>query len=127
MDKDLDDDTVKLVRYKILFVKPEHECAFPEEEELVSDSMDASVYAAWKIAEFMQKLTNGEIAVPNKWMERGYPGSEHIRAGKLIGLHQEDKKYLRVYHEVLERYQIEKSNYEEEQIRVIKNIHDALD
>ena len=32
-DKDLNDDQLKLVRYKILFVKRDYETAFPEREE----------------------------------------------------------------------------------------------
>src|SRR5712691_1464821 len=40
-DKDLSNkDLLKLVRYKILFVKRDYEAAFPEAEELVSDPMD---------------------------------------------------------------------------------------
>src|SRR5437588_561310 len=34
-DKDLSDDQLKLVRYKILFVKRDYEAAFPEREEVV--------------------------------------------------------------------------------------------
>jgi hypothetical protein len=34
-DTNLNDDMLKLVRYKILFVKRDYEVAFPEEEELV--------------------------------------------------------------------------------------------
>src|SRR5688572_26987 len=40
MDKDLRDDTLKLVRYKILFVKRDYEHAFAEQEALVSDNLD---------------------------------------------------------------------------------------
>ncbi len=55
-DKDLSGkDTLKLVRYKILFIKRDYETAFPEAEELVSDSMDDTGYTAWKIAEFIQR------------------------------------------------------------------------
>lgn len=33
MERDLHDDTLKLVRYKVLFVKREYEHAFPEQED----------------------------------------------------------------------------------------------
>src|SRR5688500_18495513 len=36
MDRDLRDDMLKLIRYKVLFVKREDEHAFPEQEDLVS-------------------------------------------------------------------------------------------
>jgi len=126
MDKDLHDDMLKLVRYKILFVKREHEHAFPEREDLVSDNMDGSAFTAWKTAEFIQQLKRGETRIPTKWKDKGYPKDEHRHNGNLTGLPDEDKKYLRVYYEVLERYPREKFKYEEQQIRVLEEIRDKL-
>jgi hypothetical protein len=126
MDKDLRDDMLKLVRYKVLFVKREYEHAFPEQEDLVSDNMDGSAFTAWKIAEFIQQLGRGETAVPHKWNEKGYPSATYRRDGALLGLDEEDKKYLRVYFEVLERYPREKFKYEEQQVRVLEQIRDKL-
>ena len=65
-DKDLRDDMLKLVRYKILFVKRDYEHAFPEKEELVSENTDSAGYTAWKIAEFIQK-TRRNTEIPGKW------------------------------------------------------------
>src|SRR5687768_9112422 len=56
MDRDLRDDMLKLVRYKVLFVKREYEHAFDEQEDLVSENMDAAAFTAWKVAEFIQGL-----------------------------------------------------------------------
>ena len=126
MDKDLRDDMLKLVRYKVLFVKREYEHAFPEREDLVSDNMDGSAFTAWKIAEFIQQLGRGETRVPHKWSEKGYPSANHRRDGALLGLDEGDKKYLRVYYEVLERYPREKFKYEEQQVRVLEQIRDKL-
>ena len=127
MDKDLRDDMLKLVRYKILFVKREYEHAFPEQEDLVSDNMDGSAFTAWKVAEFIQQLGRGETRVPHKWGEKGYPSATWRRDGALLGLDEEDKKYLRVYYEVLERYPREKFKYEEQQVRVLEQIRDELE
>jgi hypothetical protein len=127
MDKDLRDDMLKLVRYKVLFVKREYEHAFPEQEDLVSDNMDGSAFTAWKVAEFIQQLGRGETAVPHKWGEKGYPSAAYRRDGALLGLDEEDKKYLRVYYEVLERYPREKFKYEEQQVRVLEQIRDELE
>src|ERR1051326_7878274 len=126
MDKDLRDDMLKLVRYKVLFVKREYEHAFPEREDLVSDNLDGPAFTAWKVAEFIQQLGRGETPVPRKWADKGYPAAEHRRGGALLGLDEEDKKYLRVYYEVLERYPREKFKYEEQQIRVLEQIRDAV-
>jgi hypothetical protein len=131
-DKDLSGkDTLKLVRYKILFIKRDYETAFlPEREELVSDSMDATGYTAWKIAEFIQRLAERETRVPGKW--DGYPENRNppalpYRAGDiLLGLPEDDKKYLRVYFEVLDRYDREEAKYEQQEIDVLKQIRDRI-
>src|SRR6266404_811713 len=126
-DKDLHDDMLKLVRYKILFVRREYEYAFPEQEDLVSDNMDGSAFTAWKVAEFIQDLAKEKTHVPSKWRNKNYPPKEFITADEnLRGIPHEDKKYLRVYYEVLDRYPREKFKYEEQQIRVLEEIRDKL-
>lgn len=125
-DKDLHDDMLKLVRYKVLFVKREYEHAFPEREDLVSDNMDGTAFTAWKTAEFIQELKRGGTHLPMKWKDKSYPADEHRQNGNLTGLPDEDKKYLRIYYEVLERYPREKFKYEEQEIRVLEEIRDRL-
>lgn len=136
MDRDLHDDMLKLVRYKVLFVKREYEHAFEEQEDLVSENMEGTAFTAWKIAEFIQKLSDLDTRVPEKWAN--YPQNrEHKIYWKevetngrkqkyLLGLPDEDKKYLRIYHEVLDRYPREKFKYEEQQIDVLREIRDEI-
>ena len=126
-DRDLSDDKqLKLVRYKILFIKRDYEHAFPEVEELVSDSMDESAYTAWKIAEFIQRLAKRQTKVPPAW-KKYPPDEEHYRDGDiLLGFPESDKKYLRVYFEVLDRYERESFRYEERQIEVLEEIRDRI-
>jgi hypothetical protein len=124
MDRELRDDMLKLVRYKVLFVKREYEYAFPEQEDLVAENMDGSAFTAWKVAEFIQDLERQGQPVPGKWGK--YPGGEWVREGRLRGLPHEDKKYLRVYYEVLDRYPRERFKYEEQQVRVLEQIRDEL-
>lgn len=144
MDRDLQDEMLKLVRYKVLFVRREYEVAFPEEEDLVQDSMDPASFTAWKIAEFVQELSKEQTLVPGKWIEVNpktgkeevkYPGasfytskedSSHRKRFYLRGFPADDKKYLRVYYEVLDRYPREPFKYEEQQIEVLKQIRDAI-
>ena len=132
-DTNLSDDMLKLVRYKILFVKRDYEVAFKEEEELVSDNMTETAYAAWKVAEFIQKLKDGETRVPDKWLkvtreEGTTPKFEFDSDGTatLKGLKEDDKKYLRVFFEVLQRYPREKFKYEERQIEVLEEIRNKI-
>jgi hypothetical protein len=126
INRDLHDDMLKLVRYKILFVKREYEHAFPEQEDLVSDNMDSSAFTAWKVAEFIQNLQNNKTEVPKKWGDKKYPDSKQAESHILTTLPEGDKKYLRVYYEVLERYPREKFKYEEQQITVLEQIRDNL-
>jgi hypothetical protein len=132
-DKDLSDDQLKLVRYKILFVKRDYEAAFPEKEELVHDNMTGDAFAAWKVAEFIQELNRKETRIPPNWRHGDgklkYPkGKEYAektdRGWVLLGLPEGDKKYLRVYYEVLERYVRED---EEDEVVVLRSIREAID
>ena len=127
-DRDLHDDMLKLVRFKILFVRREYEHAFPEREDLVHDSMDGTAFAAWKVAEFIQELQKGHTPIPDKWRKKGFPSAQHRSPDgcMLKGLDDEDKKYLRVYYEVLERYPREKFKYEEEQIDILRKMLDKM-
>lgn len=127
MDKNLNDDMLKLVRFKILFVKRGFEYAFPEQESLVYDNLDASAFTAWKIAEFIQTLGRRKTEVPYSWGTSYPPTEKTFRDGDiLLGFPEDDKKYLRVYFEVLERYHREKFRYEERQIEVLEEIRDRM-
>lgn len=121
-DRDLQDDQLKLVRYKILFVKRDLEHAFMEQEELVPENTTEIGYTAWKIAEFIQHLDT--TAVPDKWKSRKYPSES--KDGKIHKLPEDDKKYLRVYYEVLARYAREKFRYEERQIEILEDIANQM-
>lgn len=124
-DRDLGGDRLKLVRYKILFVKRDYEVAFPEHEELVAGDFNDTDFTAWKIAEFIQGLDEEEA--PRQWRDKNYP-HEYGGEGKHYIRHipEADKKYLRVYYEVLARYDREEYHYEERQVEVLEEIRDAI-
>ncbi len=130
-DTNLNDDMLKLVRYKILFIRRDYEHAFPEQEELVFDNMTDSAFTAWKIAEFIQSLDRTEV--PTKWREKvpPYPPKQERRIvdGRetwvIHSLPETDKKHLRVYFEVLQRYAREKLKYEEDQLDALRGIKEA--
>lgn len=128
-DRDLRDDMLKLVRYKILFVKRDYEHVFYEKEELVHENIDASDYTGWKIAEFIQNLHN--VDLPSKWEDKKYPrdvkDEPQEPKPKINSLPEDDKKYLRVYYEVLDRYARERFKYEERQIEVLEQIRDKIE
>jgi len=131
-DKDLSDDQLKLVRYKILFVKRDYETAFPEKEELVADNITGEGFAAWKVAEFIQQLGDKKTYIPSDWKKGDKPKypeeakyTEHTKDGwVLLGLAERDKKYLRVFFEVLERYVREED--EDTDVDVLREIRDEI-
>jgi hypothetical protein len=148
-DQDLSGSDLKLVRYKVLFTKRGYEHAFPEQEELVHDDMDAGRFTAWKISEFVQSLADAEMTVrrvSSKWgaalvrkaMEEvgasGAPDPDRhdkyvaAKDGKyyIKDLPHEDKKFLRLFFEVLDRFPREDLRYEERQIEVLEQIRDKM-
>ena len=182
VDKDLNDDMLKLVRYKILFVKRDFEYAFPEQEELVFDNISGADFTAWKIAEFIQKIGRcknenepDRVRIPEKWRTKKYPrrysapksgdwsdierlendakdkrklaeqtkDPKDVKAAQeaearyekrneedpphyLVGFPEEDKKFLKLFFQVLERYPREKFKHDERQIEVLEQIRDRL-
>jgi len=129
-DQDLRDDMLKLVRYKILFIKRDYEeVLLPDKEELVADNTDTASYTAWKIAQFIQRLSRDkDVELPRDWKD--YPEAEYFETRDnrryFTGIPEDDKKYLRVYYEVLARYARERFKYEEEQIDILKEISNTL-
>lgn len=137
-----------LWRYKVLFIKRDFEHAFPEQEDLIPD--DVTDITAWKIAEFIQQLGHCKVEVPRKWIEKRYPNPKkywrtdcHGKNGNgeiedvdeaaggdtriyLVGLPEEDKKFLRLYSQQLASYARQDPKYEERQIEVLEQIRDRL-
>ncbi|HKG14679.1 MAG TPA: hypothetical protein VKB12_15230 [Pyrinomonadaceae bacterium] len=127
-------DRLRLVRYKVLFLKNKLEAAFQEDEELVAEDITKDGFITWKIAEFVQKMERREIRQPHRWhAENNYPagtkgGRVVTREGKhyVVSLPDKDKKYLRVYSEVLAWYDRERRNYERDKVDVLEEIRNAL-
>jgi hypothetical protein len=114
-------DRLRLVRYKILFLKRDLEVAFPEQEELVVEEIPKDGFISWKIAEFIQQMSRGEVRQPGKWREKNYPPTG-VTGGNVTSLPDKDKRFLRVYCHVLDWYERERLN----QVDVLKEIRDRL-
>jgi len=141
-DQDLSGDDLKLVRYKILFTKRGYEFAFPEQEELVHDDMDAGRFTAWKISEFIQSIKDGDAEdsrrrISQKWgdaLRKAGDASVEKRQyvdvkGKSFYIKDfphDDKKFLRLFFEVLDRFPREDLRYEEQQIEILRDIRDKM-
>ena len=122
-------DQLRLIRYKVLFLKRDLEVAFPEQEELVAEDMPKDGFISWKIAEFIQAMARGEVPQPGKWKEKDYPSNAaggNVENGNVLALPDKDKRFFRVYCQVLACYDRERMNYERDQIDVLKEIRDAI-
>jgi hypothetical protein len=145
-DQDLSGDDLKLVRYKILFTKRGYEWAFPEDEELVHDDMDAGRFTAWKISEFIQAMKDGhgekrKFKISDKWgkalvgkakedQDAGLEKHQYVTVEGnryyIRDVPHDDKKFLRLFFEVLDRFPREDLHYEERQIEVLEQIRDKM-
>ena len=123
-------DRLRLIRFKVLFLKRNLEIAFPEEEELVAEDMPKDGFISWKIAEFIQSMSRKEVKQPGKWIdENDYPANEEggkVDNGYVVALPDKDKRFLRVYCQVLAWYDREKRNYERDQADYQRDIKDEL-
>jgi hypothetical protein len=118
-DMDLSDDLLKLVRYKILFVKRNYECAFGEVEEILHDHLTESDFKGWKLAEFAETVPSLQSThLPSKWRKYLCENGGCLR--------HEDRKYLRVYFEVLDRFPREELRYEEQTLDRLQGIEYQL-
>jgi len=132
-DIDLNDDQLKLVRYRILFVKRDLEVAFPHADVLVYDNLSSSTFAAWKVAEFIEGIASKRV--PREWgggddatHRPTYPKAAAFDRGewRIRRLNEDDYKYLRVSYEVVDRYDREELQYRESQLTVLREIRDRL-
>ena len=126
-DQNLRDDMLKLVQYHILFLKRGYEHAFPEQDELVADNLDAGSYMGWKIAAFIQQLREQRhTTVPARWKQYPPHDPRYRDGNTLVGFPEADKKYLRVSYQVLDRWPRQAFKFEEKQISVLEQIRDQL-
>lgn len=100
-DNNLENDRVKLVQYSIVSVKRGAEDILDRGEVIVTDEMSAEAFATWRVAVYLQT-----------------PGHRDVK--------HEDKKYLRVYNNVLDSWPRESLQYEEQQLDVLRGIEHAI-
>lgn len=113
----LEDDTVKLVAYSIVSLRRGHERILDggEGSVIVTDRMTGKEFMSWIVAKYLQQ----EVDVP------GQPGKKQRRGDPKL-LPAEELKYLRVYYVVSNRWPREPLEFEEKQVRVLKEIRDEI-
>ena len=118
------EDILKLVRYKIVFLKRDYEVAFPEEEELVAYGTSAADWAGTKVARFLCDLNETLTKhMPREWEGKNYPPRD---SNGRYSIPREDERYIKVYFEVLQRWDREDADYERRRTKAIEEIRDVL-
>jgi hypothetical protein len=100
IDQDLSGDDLKLVRFKILYTKRDHEKILDHGEKLVNYSTTLNDFGGLVTCEWVQ-------ANPGK-------------------VKPDDAKYLRTFVEVLARYPKQEKEYDRQQVEVLREIKDAI-
>lgn len=116
-------DRLKLVRWRICFVRHGEEYSFPPHEELIADDLGPGVFEAWKSAEFVQSLTDPEKApeVPETWSAY-LPANCRHGNGRLRRFPPGDMKHLRVFFEVIRYSRRERMHFHERQLTLLREI-----
>lgn len=109
----LDDDNVKLVAYTIVSLRRDHEIIMPngKDQVLVLDNITPDQFVAQLISDYVAR----EAWRPNA-----------VGPGITDAEFDENRKYLRVYYVVSERWPKQPMRYEERQIEVLEEIRDLI-
>lgn len=114
---DLQDDSVKLVAYTIVSLKRGRERILDggQGSVIVTDSMTGKAFMSWILAKYMQQKVD----------DPAQPGKK-IRRGDQRLLPRDELKYLRVYYVVSTRWPRESLEFEQNQVRVLREIRDEM-
>ena len=133
-----DCETVRLIRYKIAFIKEGFEAILHEEQVVVSSETfdcDGTSFEVWKTAEFFQSLPRDVVAAWKTGKEEDenlvykYPPDDYLEGddaghytGRYTGIPEEDKKYLRFFQEEEATYERRKDT----EVNVLRDIHKQM-
>ena len=109
-DTNLSDDMVKLVEYSIVSIQREKERRLYSGEQIVTENLTGEAFASWMITQYLQS--------------EGYASQVAEDASNTI--RERDRKYLRVFYNVLDRWPEQSLDYEEKQLDILKDIAEAL-
>jgi hypothetical protein len=111
-DSDLSGDELKVVRYRILFTKPDLEALFREETRLVDYATTGASLGGLKVARFFEDVANHKVERPTRWRENGYPDGNNFPADPTLPsammernwrFPKEDERYIEFQYEVIRR------------------------
>jgi hypothetical protein len=118
LDTDLNDDMLKLVRWRVLWTEPDHEASLANGEEFINYRTDSCQYGGQIMVAFI-----GRAQDPNS--------SEHAALTRVVpdgvsGLTADNRRYLRAEMEVLSRQAKEEPRYDQRQTEAMEEIAERL-
>jgi hypothetical protein len=122
------DETVKLVEYTIVSIKPCDERIIRRGQVIYADDMDDDGFAAWVIARYLQGDDRDEDDGYDRRREHRGDDEEGDRDWRERSrrLPRDEKRYLRVYHRVLESWRRPDDCCDNRQIDVLRDIERAI-
>jgi hypothetical protein len=130
---DLSGDDLKVVRWRIIFTKPDLEASFEERTEIVYSTNGGSL-GGIKVSEFMGKVERKEIERPRKWRDNEYPPASNFPGGdqtpkdeKYWSFPDEDLRYIEFQYEVIRREARQDPNFDSSRNKDLRSIRDAIE
>lgn len=154
MDRDLQDDMIKLVQYCIVTVMRGYSHILqPMREILVRDPIDEEGFVAWRVADYVERREwrKAEAILEKIFRENPDITLEEILDNREVRIFlpletvpayyhiikdcpRSDRpwrplrnRYLRVFYQVLDRWEKEPLHYEERQLHILNRIANELD
>jgi hypothetical protein len=98
------DGTVKLVEYTIVSIKPCEEKVFHRGQVIYSDDMNDDAFATWVVARYFQGDDDIDAGHWDAGSHKDEDEDKREERRKRREISSADKRYLRVYHRVLESW-----------------------
>ena len=120
------DETVKLVEYTIVSIKPCDERIIKRGQVIYADDMEDDGFAAWVLARYLQGEDDDDNAHDHRREGRSDDGDDDRERERSRRLPRNEKRYLRVYHRVLESWRRPDDCCDNRQIDVLRDIERAI-
>lgn len=119
VDQDLGSDELKVVRYRIIFRKRDYETELHSGEAIVNYPTDGGSFGALRIVDFFERVAAGNVRLPLKWKQLGYPPGAPETGWKIP---VDDRRYIGFQYEVIRHEERQEKEYDREQVKVLRDI-----
>jgi hypothetical protein len=147
---DLSGEDVKVVRYRIIFTKPDREHSFEERTEVVAYSTNGASLGGLKVSHFIGDLEK-QITLPDPWrhphtfprpkvwVDYDYPDPPNFPANRQMAethpeaieynwrIPKEDERYIEFQYEVIRREPKQDPYYDRDRNRDLLKIRGSID